>query len=584
MSMASSNDATAPSNDSLSNFLERGSQQLEQARWRETTSEAWTCLASQLLQTSGLQRLPSVDNDSKQQPPVVSSALQQLKDAATEGLASVGPVEETKNNKGQLTQALHTTVLQHSLDQMAAVAQKIVQERSKEDGLKRSIQQLQRAPRDPNEWLHVLDERLAAMRQRHVSKRLRVETDGVVDLNLSTTCINPLLQEERMYTANEVLGKYLDLQALYQQALHEGLLEFAKKEDKALPYREFLSSISSSFLTKLRQSAPRSKVAIKWLQQVQDYLESFLSRTVVLYKEGQRDQLLKKEAKGDDGELEVKQDSVTKGIDLRKYDTPEALSNAVDANDLKSELSRIGLKCGGTPLQRAQRLWLLRDGKSVEDLPDKVKTKKAKNGTDSTAAASTNTNILRDPIPAIQALLDQLHPTLQATLRRLERQQGQSVIERERDLIEELYGTGQDDDKDKKDNGDSDDDDEPVFYNPKNVPLDWDGKPIPYWLFKLHGLQHYYVCEICGGERYRGRRNFEVHFNEQRHGAGMKRLGIPNTKHFHGITTIADAQELWKKLQERQQEQQDDQEQYEDSHGNVLSRATYEDLARQGLL
>ena len=26
------------------------------------------------------------------------------------------------------------------------------------------------------------------------------------------------------------------------------------------------------------------------------------------------------------------------------------------------------------------------------------------------------------------------------------------------------------------------------IYNPKDVPLDFDGKPIPYWLFKLHGL------------------------------------------------------------------------------------------------
>jgi splicing factor 3A subunit 3 len=26
------------------------------------------------------------------------------------------------------------------------------------------------------------------------------------------------------------------------------------------------------------------------------------------------------------------------------------------------------------------------------------------------------------------------------------------------------------------------------IYNPKNLPLGWDGKPIPYWLYKLHGL------------------------------------------------------------------------------------------------
>jgi len=35
---------------------------------------------------------------------------------------------------------------------------------------------------------------------------------------------------------------------------------------------------------------------------------------------------------------------------------------------------------------------------------------------------------------------------------------------------------------------DNDDDDDEPIYNPKNLPLGWDGKPIPYWLYKLHGL------------------------------------------------------------------------------------------------
>ena len=117
--------------------------------------------------------------------------------------------------------------------------------------------------------------------------------------------------------------------------------------------------------------------------------------------------------------------------------------------------------------------------------------------------------------------------------------------------------------------------------------MGWDGKPIPYWLFKLHGLNHFYPCEICGGESYRGRRNFEKHFAESKHAYGMKLLGIPNTAHFHGVTKIEDAQELWKTLRKELEQEQfdgDAQEEYEDSHGNVLSRATYEDLARQGLL
>lgn len=59
---------------------------------------------------------------------------------------------------------------------------------------------------------------------------------------------------------------------------------------------------------------------------------------------------------------------------------------------------------------------------------------------------------------------------------------------------------------------DEPDEDEPV-YNPKNLPLGWDGKPIPYWLYKLHGLGIEYKCEICGNYSYWGRRAFERHFN-----------------------------------------------------------------------
>jgi hypothetical protein len=38
-------------------------------------------------------------------------------------------------------------------------------------------------------------------------------------------------------------------------------------------------------------------------------------------------------------------------------------------------------------------------------------------------------------------------------------------------------------------------------YNPLKLPLGWDGKPIPYWLYKLHGLNMEFKCEICGNYR-----------------------------------------------------------------------------------
>ena len=59
----------------------------------------------------------------------------------------------------------------------------------------------------------------------------------------------------------------------------------------------------------------------------------------------------------------------------------------------------------------------------------------------------------------------------------------------------------------------SSDEEEGVPYNPKNLPLGWDGKPIPYWLYKLHGLNVSYSCEICGNATYRGPKAFQRHFS-----------------------------------------------------------------------
>ncbi|KAG8986623.1 hypothetical protein FRB90_003876, partial [Tulasnella sp. 427] len=125
------------------------------------------------------------------------------------------------------------------------------------------------------------------------------------------------------------------------------------------------------------------------------------------------------------------------------------------------------------------------------------------------------------------------------------------------------------------------------IYNPLKLPLGWDGKPIPYWLYKLHGLGVEYRCEICSDAVYMGRKNFERHFQESRHAFGMRALGLPNTKHFHEITRIEDALALAEKLkQEGRQEifQNETMEEMEDEEGNVYNKKTYEDLKKQGII
>ena len=56
-----------------------------------------------------------------------------------------------------------------------------------------------------------------------------------------------------------------------------------------------------------------------------------------------------------------------------------------------------------------------------------------------------------------------------ATKENVERKQARTEMERE-----------ESDDDHSEEEGNQDEDDD-IPYNPKNLPLGWDGKPIPYW-------------------------------------------------------------------------------------------------------
>lgn len=171
-----------------------------------------------------------------------------------------------------------------------------------------------------------------------------------------------------------------------------------------------------------------------------------------------------------------------------------------------------------------------------------------------------------------------------ATRKHAEKQQSRTIEEKEAEILEEQFGHIVEENPNEE--NEEKDENEPL-YNPLNLPLGWDGKPIPFWLYKLHGLGVEYRCEICGNQSYWGRRAFDKHFQEWRHSQGMKCLGIPNTKHFHDITLIEDALALHNKIKGTLRADQyvvGADEEFEDTQGNVLNRRTYEDLARQGLL
>ncbi|KAI0082405.1 hypothetical protein K474DRAFT_1585641 [Panus rudis PR-1116 ss-1] len=183
-------------------------------------------------------------------------------------------------------------------------------------------------------------------------------------------------------------------------------------------------------------------------------------------------------------------------------------------------------------------------------------------------------------------LLANLAPVLNETKSNVERRFSLTAREREQELLEQsrpkpaapTAASGE---------AAEEEEEEERIYNPLKLPLGWDGKPIPYWLYKLHGLGVEYRCEICSDHVYMGRKNFERHFQESRHAFGMRALGLPNTKHFHEITRIEDALALAEKLKREGRNEifeQETMEELEDEEGNVYNRKTYEDLKKQGLI
>ena len=187
----------------------------------------------------------------------------------------------------------------------------------------------------------------------------------------------------------------------------------------------------------------------------------------------------------------------------------------------------------GSLRQRAERLFTIMSGDSSA-----IPLSCLKGGKKSKSKKGVSLEVLR-PIAerefVIEALCHDLHSTIDNTQAFNEKKVIQSYQERVKDENEMEVSEEEEAESESEEEG------EKPIYNPLNLPLGWDGKPIPYWLYKLYGLGEEFKCEICGNHSYWGRRAFDNHFQEWRHYNGMHCLGIPNTKHFHDITKIEDA-------------------------------------------
>lgn len=396
------------------------------------------------------------------------------------------------------------------------------------------------------------------------------------------------VQIDVKFSGEEIFGKYLDLNALHLQ-FSNVIVRAGIEQD----YVQYLERFNDFFY--LPESVKQSKLYADYLDSLWVYLSDFFRRTNPLSDWAK----IANEMKAVFSTAAAKRVGVSSGIDgkgvaiapqalrLGMFNAPGELE-ALGMDRLKEALEALGLKCGGTLQDRANRLWSIR-GKKPEDFPASLRAKEvsAVSKKRKQDASGDEPDSVEWKEHRVKAVCDLMAGVVNATVRHAEKQQTRTAEEREAELREEEFGLALLPSEGSAAKKDDDEDDDAPVYNPLNLPLGWDGKPIPYWMYKLHGLGVEYKCEICGNHSYWGRRAFDKHFQEWRHGHGMRSLGIPNTKHFHDITTINDARALHEKIRAGIQIGQfhgEAEEEFEDTQGNILNKRTYEDLARQGLL
>eukprot|EP00938_MAST-03A_sp_MAST-3A-sp1_P004407 g4407.t1 len=455
-------------------------------------------------------------------------------------------------------------------------------------------------------------DRLGEIKQFHrVKSRRRFQTQSTYDRLEHQYSEDAKDNLETRFSGEEKYGSCVDLHSMYIRFMN--LKRATKKKDDnkeaededddslELNYRAYLDLFHRTNAALVDRKEPlvvEDESFRDYLSDLVSYFVSFSHRVEPLMVEE-----LKAEMKVWEQEFENRDPfeayrSIPGYLDMKSYENVKQLEK-LGADVLKAALTALGLKCGGTLTQRAERLLavkrsgpdnidpsFLAGAKSRKRRRRRGKNRSAETKKSSSSSSNDNKNKkyrveIRKMEYLLQKFLEKFEDVIEATKRHVEQKQIRTweELEKERTETQEAEAI--------LNAEESESDEEEAPYNPKNVPLGWDGKPIPYWMYRLHGLSHEYTCEICGNQSYRGRRAFERHFTEWRHQHGMRCLGIPNTQHFHGITKMEDARKLWAKLQQESTKtvwNENNDEEFEDSDGNVLSKKMHDDLARQGLL
>lgn len=425
-------------------------------------------------------------------------------------------------------------------------------------------------------------------------KEIKLLNKSGNDINHSTTgdkIFNNLLSEinpKTLFTNDENFGKCLDLHELYHNYINipgmfnsnlnlsdnTKLLSGDNTNFVKIDYLDYIKNIDS--FKNIPLKVKKSKEYIEYIKNLTKYLKEFFVKIYPLVNFNEIQDII-------DSKFEDDQDTLKKAKDKEKEESSNINKNTIELNEKDKEENKeiVDLYCQICNKSFAKKTLMdahMASKKHLKKTENYKKQNNSFNNNNETNEKNKNDEILRDINYYEYQIIrykDILQNVIDNTIGQIRKKQTMNREELEADRINEQKNKRVDIEDKKK------------LFNPKNIPMDWDGKPLPYWLYKVHGLGVEHKCEICGGASYWGRRAFEHHFQEWRHAYGMKCLRLPNTLQFKNITRIEDALKLHHKLIEDKNKTEfnpETEEQYEDENGNVYNKKMLSDLKKQGLI
>ena len=371
---------------------------------------------------------------------------------------------------------------------------------------------------------------------------------------------------DNLFSGEEAFGKYFDLTASHEEYLnlpnvkHLSYLQYLKLFDKFQPPQ-----------LPLKKAEKDNNRYFNYVGNLASYLQSFIRKTRPLDDLDKLFNSIESDFEKAWAEDSLPGWSVTDKSEMKGLVT-EGTGEGIWCSDCQKEFKNDNV-------YRAH----LSGKKHINNAKAKHSNGEA-NGTTNGETQTPSVQRLKDRATAsreyaVQRLAAAMETIREDTRVNVERKQGMTDRERQQELDALFADSADPAGPAAAADSDAESDEDEKIYNPLKLPLAWDGKPIPYWLYKLHGLGVEYTCEICGNFVYMGRRAFDKHFSEARHVYGLKCLGI--TKElglFREITKIDQAVALWEKLERDRKVKDKSTEsdvQMEDAEGNVMPEKVY---------